>query len=407
MQPLMILALSLVLAHASETAEAPPVSATPAPAEPASALRAAHRITARYDAVIEHYRQIVADGGWGILGDVGGLSVGAADPRVRRLRVRLQAQGFHPPDQPSASASLGGVAAAALPWGADPLDVYDPEVVAAVKRAQDAYDLAVDGVAGVRTGAALDVSAAERLAQLIAARASWLGLAGAPSERMLLANTAGAELLLYDDVAGDQRMTTVVGAALDGRETPVFSDLVERVVFGPYWDVPTGISVEELVPMGARALRRREFEVVRGGVAVPPSKESLRAVVDGQARIRQRPGPSNALGRVKFLFPNAYSVYLHDTPSQAAFDSSDRARSHGCVRVSDPEALALWLLRGEAGWTAGRVTSTLGSGKQEAINLQEPVPIHLVYWLASVDPDGGLRFHEDPYGIGGSLPVAE
>ena len=188
-----------------------------------------------------------------------------------------------------------------------------------------------------------------------------------------------------------------------GNETPLFSDQMETVVFSPYWNVPDTIALEETAPAAARDpgfLARNNMEVVdkRGRVVSIESlpwgnEDALRGY-----RFRQRPGESNALGFVKFLFPNQHAVYLHDTPADALFHRIGRAFSHGCVRVEEPETLAQYVLRDRPEWPPDAIHSAMRAGKERHVKLSQPIPVHIVYMTAWVDDNGGLHFQDDVYG---------
>jgi murein L,D-transpeptidase YcbB/YkuD len=198
-------------------------------------------------------------------------------------------------------------------------------------------------------------------------------------------------------------MKVVVGKR--GQNTPIFSDVMETVVFSPYWHIPDTIAAGETIPAVARDagyLARQKIEVLR------PSKQGLTRIdpadVDwdnpAETRglvFRQLPGAHNSLGHVKFLFPNAFNVYLHDTPADELFARPGRAFSHGCVRLETPEALARYVLRGQPEWTDERIRRAMLAGTEHQVALASPIPVHLAYFTAWVDDDGALRFFSDVY----------
>jgi murein L,D-transpeptidase YcbB/YkuD len=185
--------------------------------------------------------------------------------------------------------------------------------------------------------------------------------------------------------------------------TPLFSDEMTYVVFSPYWNIPENILREETLPRVARDpdfLRRNNIEVVGTSGAIDPEEidwtdESVTSAI----RLRQRPGPDNALGLVKFIFPNNFSIYLHDTPSERLFARARRALSHGCIRVEDPIALARYVLRDQPEWTDARVQGAMHARQERYVKLTEPIPVHIGYWTAWVGHDGQVIFTDDPYGI--------
>ena len=198
-------------------------------------------------------------------------------------------------------------------------------------------------------------------------------------------------------------MKVVVGKP--GTETPIFSDEMETVVFSPYWNIPDTIAIGETAPAAIRDpayLARNNIEVlaVSGGSTrtMDPSAIDWSNVeqLEGLA-FRQRPGASNALGHVKFMFPNRFNVYLHDTPADSLFNRTSRAFSHGCVRVERPEDLAGYVLRGHDQWDAARIKRAMYSGQETHVKMKEKIPVHLVYFTVWVDDAGGVRFLPDPY----------
>jgi murein L,D-transpeptidase YcbB/YkuD len=194
-------------------------------------------------------------------------------------------------------------------------------------------------------------------------------------------------------------MRVVVGKA--DTPTPIFSDLMTHVVFSPYWNVPPGIAERETLPSVIRDpefLARNNMEVIdRSGQVIDPAFIELDDPT--QYRFRQRPGEGNALGRVKFMFPNQHHVYLHDTPVGSLFERVTRSLSHGCVRVAEPEALAEYVLRDQPEWPRDRIHEAMHSGEELTVKLRQPLPVYLGYWTAAVSPEGEVQFRKDVYGI--------
>ncbi len=201
-------------------------------------------------------------------------------------------------------------------------------------------------------------------------------------------------------------MGVVVGRT-DLHQTPLLADSVRYIEFAPYWIVPLSIAKAELLPMARRdphILTVNNYEVVssRGKVLVPSAK-TLRMVTAGTAFIRQLPGGLNSLGRVKFMFPNAFDVYLHDSPVRADFARARRDQSHGCIRVGDPTGLATWLLRDQTDWNAERIATAMNGYAPTRVALTHPVPVYLFYATVVAQKDGGVQFHDDVYGYDASL----
>ena len=201
-------------------------------------------------------------------------------------------------------------------------------------------------------------------------------------------------------------MDVVVGVAARHR-TPIMSDTIEYIVFAPYWEVPASIVRSELLQIAVRdpyLLTVNNYQIVdRRGRALPATATSVKAVVAGRARIRQLPGGTNSLGRVKFMFPNADDIYLHDTPMTNDFARTRRDRSHGCVRVADPAALARLLLRDQPEWTDEAIDAAMSGTTPVTVKLTRPMPVHLTYATAVAREDGSVAFFDDVYGLDADL----
>lgn len=210
---------------------------------------------------------------------------------------------------------------------------------------------------------------------------------------------------LMQVVEGDQpvlSMRVIVGEP--DHQTPLFSDQMTHIVFSPYWNIPPGIVSDETLPAAARDpdfLLRNNIEVIGAGGPVDPwSIDWLDEEATRGLRFRQRPGTSNALGLVKFMFPNRFNVYLHDTPGDRLFFREARAFSHGCIRIEDPVALARYVLRDQSEWTEARIVEAMQARRERHVRLKAALPVHIGYWTAWVEPDGTtVTFTDDPYGI--------
>lgn len=285
---------------------------------------------------------------------------------------------------------------------------YDAPLAQAVGRFQSRHGLPVDGVIGRATLASLNVPPTIRVRQIELAmeRLRWLP---APGARPLVGiNIPMFRLWAYDPARSGEPpldMGVVVGRALNTR-TPVLSAEIRHLVFRPYWNVPRSIVRNELLPAVARDpgyLTRHDMELVRGSgddaEVVPQGPESLAALRGGALRVRQRPGPKNSLGLVKFIFPNAADVYLHGTSATELFGRARRDFSHGCVRVEDPVALAQWLLRDQTQWSRERITQAMAGPEPLRVELARPVPVVLFYMTAmSMPQNHALHFADDLYG---------
>ena len=208
-------------------------------------------------------------------------------------------------------------------------------------------------------------------------------------------------------------MNVVVGKAYDHHHTPVFSDTMEYVIFRPYWEVPYSITKAETIPHIVRDpdyLAKNGFEIVDRGQNIVSmgkvSPEVLAQLRTGKLFVRQRPGPKNALGLVKFVFPNSYNVYMHDTPSTELFAKSRRDFSHGCIRLEKPAELAAWVLRDNPGWDPQRIRAAMNGTKTQQVNLARPVPVLIVYGTVVVLEDEVVHFYDDIYGHDAALEEA-
>lgn len=263
--------------------------------------------------------------------------------------------------------------------------VHDSAMVDGMRRFQARHGLQQDGVIGPNVLRALNVSPAARLRTMLVnmERLRWV-----PDEQpasLLLVNIPEFQLHVYDADTLVRSMRVVVGTAAS--RTVIFSDTVSTVVFSPTWTVPPGITRNEILPAMRRDpdyLRKENMEII-GGTPQQPV-------------IRQRPGPNNALGGVKFLFPNSYHIYMHDTPARQFFGRDQRAFSHGCIRLADPRWLAEYLLRADTTWTRERIAQAMASGRETFVRLTERPPVWLVYFTAWEDQDGRLNFRDDIYG---------
>ncbi|HVP69287.1 MAG TPA: L,D-transpeptidase family protein [Anaeromyxobacteraceae bacterium] len=279
-----------------------------------------------------------------------------------------------------------------------------------VERFQARLGLPVDGVLGRRTLVALNASPGTRARQIELAmeRYRWLPDPGA---RALLVEVPGAELRALDLERGEEAlsMRVVVGGS-DEHQTPMFFGEVRAVVFHPYWTPPPRIVNEEILPRersrpGWLAAHGMDI-VVRGGgegQALPPTADNLALVESGRLEIRQRPGPRNDLGLVKFVMPNPECIGLHGTPHRALFGRARRDRSHGCIRVEDPIALAAWVLAPERGWDLARIARALAKEEPVSVRLASPLSVLVLYGTASVEGDGRVSFREDLYGLDARL----
>jgi murein L,D-transpeptidase YcbB/YkuD len=218
-------------------------------------------------------------------------------------------------------------------------------------------------------------------------------------DRYILVNVPAYMLQVMEGLQPALSMRVIVGTPAN--QTPIFSDEMTYVVFSPFWNIPQNILRDETLPRVVKDpdfLRRNNMEVVgTSGTVDPLEIDWADESATKGLRFRQRPGPDNALGLVKFIFPNRFDIYLHDTPSDRLFFREVRALSHGCVRVENPVALAEYVLRDQPQWTAARIKTAMRSGQEQSATLKTTLPVHIGYWTAWVEPDGSVRFTGDPY----------
>ena len=287
---------------------------------------------------------------------------------------------------------------------------YEGALVSAVANFQRRLGREPSGRIVAQTVADLNVPLSQRVRQMQLTLERWRWLPGAYQAAPIVVNIPEFRLRAYDrDFNIGATMKVVVGKALE-HNTPVFSDTMEYVVFRPYWQVPRSIIRAELIPRIVRDpdyLAKREYEVVDSDQNVVAEGTVSSDVLDqlraGKLSIRQRPGPKNALGLVKFIFPNSYNVYLHDTPSTELFAKSRRDFSHGCIRLEQPAELAAWVLRDNPGWNAERIRAAMNGSTTQQVNLAHPIPVLIVYATVIVLEDGVVNFYDDIYGHDAAL----
>ncbi len=289
-----------------------------------------------------------------------------------------------------------------------PQGTYSADLAAGVRRFQRRHGLLDDGVIGHTTWAALRVPFPWRIRQIELALERLRGLPRFGEERVIAIAIPMFRLWGWDPASGAElpalSMKVIVGRG-QATETPALLDDIEYIVFGPYWNVPSSIVRHEILPALARDpdyLSKHQMEIVRGGgddaEPLPTTPASLDLVRAGTLRIRQRPGTHNALGLIKFAFPNDHSIYLHGTPTPSLFERSRRDFSHGCIRVEDPVALAEWALNDRSRWDRERIAATAATSISRRVDLARPIRIVLFYTTAAVLPeDGALHFADDIY----------
>jgi len=291
--------------------------------------------------------------------------------------------------------------------------IYDGDLVNAVKNFQRRLGREPTGRIDSQTVGDLNVPLSRRVRQMQLTLERWRWLPDSYHEELILANIPEFHLRAYDkDFKVGVTMNVVVGKAL-GHNTPVFSDTMQYVVFRPYWEVPPSITRAELIPHIVRDpdyLAKKGFEVVDSHQTVVSdgtvSNEVLTQLRGGKLSIRQKPGPKNSLGLVKFVFPNSYNVYMHDTPATEVFAKSRRDFSHGCIRLERPAGLAAWVLRDTPGWNDKRIHAAMNGNAPEPVRLAHPIPVFILYGTVVVLEDGVVHFYDDIYGHDTALEKA-
>jgi L,D-transpeptidase YcbB len=342
------------------------------------------------------YRRLAGQGGWPQIPAGPRLSPGEQTSLVPLLRRRLELSGDYLPQIESTEQ-----------------DSYDSQLVEALRHFQLRHGLNPDGVLGKGTLAALNVSAEQRVRQIEANLERWRWLPRDLGERYILVNIAAFQLYLVD--GGEQILDMKVVVGKPYRRTPVFSGRMTYLVLNPYWNVPRKIAVEDFIPQmrkNPEYLSRLRIKIFKGWGAEAREIDPGTINWDQAAKhnfpynLRQEPGEMNALGRIKFMFPNAHDVYLHDTPARELFLKESRSFSSGCIRLERPLDLAAYLLNDTAFGDRAKLEKALQTDKATSIKLPRAFPVHLLYWTAWVDSAGALQFRPDIYDRDGVLEEA-
>jgi murein L,D-transpeptidase YcbB/YkuD len=337
---------------------------------------------------LAHYRALAAAGGWPAVDPGDTLDPGMRDRRVLQLRKRLCVTGELSDCGEDGDRSL-----------------FDPALQAAVERFQASHGLETDGRVGKATLAHLNTPVEARIQQILAnlERERWV--TGINGERYLVVNLADFTLHLFE--GGSEVLTSKVVIGTPYNRTPVFRRNMTYLEINPYWNVPPSIAGKELLPK----IKKDPGYLPKNHYEVLASWSEDAAVLDPQSidwgkfsarslpyKIRQTPGDWNALGRIKFMLPNEFNIYLHDTPAKSLFAKSQRSFSHGCIRVEKPLDLAVEVLKNQEGWDREAILAAIATGQRQIVSLQQPIPVKIDYRTAWVDAGGGLQFRGDIYG---------
>ena len=343
------------------------------------------------------YRKFAKAGGWPTVPSGSKLQRGDRSERIPLLRQRLAAEGF--------LADLG----------ANEQALFDTDLEQALIKFQKQNGLEPDGILGPQTLQGLNISADQRVRQIVVNMERWRWLPQELGDRHILVNIASFNLDVVEQQTSVLNMRVVAGRSY--RKTPVFSDRITYLVINPNWGVPTTIAKKDILPKikkDTKYLINQKFRVFEGWGA--DEKEIDPDVIDWSTvtaanltyRFKQDPGPQNALGRIKFMFPNKFDVYLHDTPSKELFAKARRDFSSGCIRIEKPIEMAEYLLRNHPDWPPEKIRSTLSGSDvtTQTIKLAEPVNIHLLYWTVWVGKDDRIHFSPDIYDRDTALDAA-
>ena len=314
---------------------------------------------------LRRYVEIAKNGGWQQLPtDAKQFKKGVSSPLIAALKRRLQVTGE-------------------MPYG-DTSVIYTDTLVMGIKRAQQTFGYKPDGIITTTLLKELNVPVQHRVEQILVNMNRMRWMPQEPEGKLILVNIPEFVLHFFDGKNKVFDMAVVVGK--EGHNTMMFTGKLSTVVFSPYWNVPPSIVRKEILPAMERnpnylASQNMEITGEAGGLPV----------------IRQLPGDKNSLGRVKFLFPNSFNIYFHDTPAKSLFNKDKRAYSHGCIRLSDPVKMANYLLKDDSNWPPEKISAAMYSGNEKFVKLKDPIPVFITYYTAWVDENGLLNFREDIY----------
>ncbi|AXY75845.1 murein L,D-transpeptidase [Paraflavitalea soli] len=315
---------------------------------------------------LKEYRTIASQGGWPtIKADKKKYQLGDSGTAIKQIRAYLHVTGDLPPDDGSS--------------------LFDSTLARGIKSFQRRFGMNEDAVVGPAVIREMNVPVNQRIEQIVVNMERCRWVPARPMGEYLVINIPDYKLYVFNNDSALWNMNVVVGQAV--HKTVIFYGEMKYVVFSPYWNIPPGILKNEVLP----GIRRN-----------PNYLASHRMEKVGNS-YRQKPGPANSLGLVKFLFPNSYNIYLHDTPSKNLFGRENRAFSHGCIRLAEPKKLAEYLLRHQPEWTTDKITRAMNAGKEQYVTLKDPMPVFIGYFTAFVTSDGKLNFRQDVYNRDGRL----
>jgi murein L,D-transpeptidase YcbB/YkuD len=332
--------------------------------------------------ILHKYRRVEQQGGWPIVREA--VRPGSRGIQVTNLSTRLYASGD-----------------LITPEAGKSIVVYDKALTEAVRRFQKRHGLTETGVVNLSTLRALNISVSQRIRQVELNMERWRWLPDEFGSRYIMVNIPSFKMNVVENDKPVMEARVVVGR--QERQTPTFTANMAYLVMSPKWYVPRSIAVKDKLPQLKRnpyALTGQNIRVYNSaGQQIDPGQVNWKGVSEGNFnyQLRQDAGPHNALGGIKFMFPNPYNVYLHDTPSRGLFSQSQRTFSSGCIRISNPVELAEYLLKHDPKWNRQTIKAAAVSGKQRIVNLPQQVPVFLLYWTAWIDENGWLNFRDDIY----------
>ncbi len=312
------------------------------------------------------YLTIAKNGGWPQVPSVKkSLKQGTTSPEIAIIKKRLAVTG-----------DLGGN---------DTSNVFTDTLAAAVKNFRARHGFSEIAVISDSLIKEMNVPVEKRIQQLLMNMDRMRWLANNPTGNLIVVNIPEFVMHVYEGKNKAFDIVVVVGK--EGHNTMMFNGDLNQVVFSPYWNVPPSIVAKEILP----AMDKNPNYIAKENMEITGND-------DGLPVVRQKPGPGNALGKVKFLFPNSFNIYFHDTPSKSLFEKDKRAYSHGCIRVKEPEKLANYVLRNQPEWTPEKISEAMNSGEEKYVKVKDPIPVVITYYTAWVDENGRLNFREDIYG---------
>jgi murein L,D-transpeptidase YcbB/YkuD len=344
---------------------------------------------------LQHYRMILKQGGWPVLPTDTNWQKGDHGTRFFLLRKRLELSGDFDPSE------------SGLTY------MFDDALEKAIRRFQERMGLKPDGIVDEQTLLALNIPVEERIRQIELNLERWRWVPHELGQRHIIVNIADFALSVVEDNNTVMKMRVVVGK--DYQKTPVFSENMTYLVLNPYWNIPRKIAVEDILPKvkrNPRYLLRRDIKVFESWRKDAPELDPLE--IDWSQvtqssfsfKFRKESGPRNDLGQIKFMLPNKFAVYLHDTPFRGLFSKQSRGFSHGCIRLEHALDLAAHLLRDDPDWTREKIVATIRSSERQEVRLRQPIAVHVLYWTAWVSEDGLLHFRDDIYERDEPLDVA-